>query len=352
MSLPDLWFFLICVLWTGYFVLEGFDFGVGMLLRVLGRDDADRDALVETIGPFWDGNEVWLITAVGATFAAFPVWYATMFSGFYILFLLLLFVLILRGVSFEWRERVNSPRARVGWTWANTLASVAAPLLWGIVFANLLHGVPINGSQDYAGNFGDLFSGYTVLAGVALVVLFAFHGSVFLGLRTTGDLRRRARELTWPLGLVSAIVVAAFLIWSVVIAHDTNERGYAAPAIAAAIALVALLAGIAWARRGRETRAFVATSLGVAATIVTVFVSLFPRVMVSSPTFANSLTVDNASSAHYTLQVITIATAVLLPLILLYQSWTYRVFRARIEGRDPGSPIDVLGPKRSGDAPT
>jgi len=351
MSLADLWFWLVCVLWTGYFVLEGFDFGVGMLLPLLADSDADQDTMFETIGPVWDGNEVWLITAIGATFAAFPVWYATMFSSFYILLLLLLLVLLLRMVSFDWRERVSSPRARVGWTWANTLGSTAAPLLWGIAFANLLHGVPIASDQDYAGNFGDLFSVYTVLAGVALVVLFGFHGAVFLGLRTTGELRKRARLAAWPLGLLAAVMAVTFLVWTLVVAHDTNERGYVPGAISAAIAAAAMLAAILWARAGHEPRAFAATTLAVVATIATLFISLFPRVMVSDPTFANSLTVDTASSAHYTLQVITIATAVLLPLVLLYQTWTYHVFRARVGGlQPPGSPLDIIA-KPAGEQP-
>ena len=188
MGLEITWFCLLCVLWTGYFVLEGFDFGVGALLPVVGRNEADRTSMLESIGAVWDGNEVWLVVAGGATFAAFPVWYATMFSGFYLALLLILVLLIGRVVSFEWREKAESPRWKATWAWVNTIASVGAPLLWGIVLSSLLHGVPIGSDQNFAGDFGDLFSGYTVLAGIAVSLLFAAHGEVFLTLRTVGEL--------------------------------------------------------------------------------------------------------------------------------------------------------------------
>src|SRR5919197_2881483 len=188
MGLEDLWFGLIAVLWAGYFVLEGFDFGVGMLLPFVARDEQDREAMLGTIGPIWDGNEVWLVVAGGATFAAFPAWYATAFSGFYLALLLVLLCLIVRVVSFEWGERRDGSRWRAFWRWANTVASFGAPLIWGIALANFLYGVPLNASGDFAGSFADLFSGYTILAGVAVVVLFAAHGAIFLVLRTRGIL--------------------------------------------------------------------------------------------------------------------------------------------------------------------
>jgi cytochrome d ubiquinol oxidase subunit II len=342
MTLPDLWFWLIAILWTGYFVLEGFDFGVGILLRLMGRSPEDRDTMIETIGPVWDGNEVWLVGAAGATFAAFPIWYATMFSGFYALMLALLVVLILRMVSFEWRERVDGARAKNLLTWANTLGATAIPFLWGLVFANLLQGTPIAPNGDYVGSVGDLFSPYALFTGLALVVVFTFHGAVFLSLRTTGLLRGRALAYSWPLGIAALGFGGTFLIWTLVLANEQNDRAYFPGVLVAAIAAVALIAAVFWARRGLELRAFSATALAVAATIITVFVSLFPSVMVSDPAPANTLTAANASSSHYTLQVITIAIAFLLPLILLYQAWTYRVFRARIQGTDPGSPIDLV----------
>src|SRR5262249_11537091 len=188
MDLQILWFVLIAVLWGGYFLLEGFDFGVGLLLPFLPRDERQRALMFESIGPVWDGNEVWLVVAGGATFAAFPNWYATMFSGFYIALLLVLVFLIVRVLSFDWRERGSGLRWRGAWAWANAVGSVGAPLIWGVALTNLVNGVPLNSSRDFAGNFGDLFSGYTVFGGVAVVLLFAFHGATYLTIRTEGDL--------------------------------------------------------------------------------------------------------------------------------------------------------------------
>src|SRR4029453_5893648 len=169
MDLQILWFVLIAVLWSGYFLLEGFDFGVGMLLPFLPKDERERGAMFETIGPVWDGNEVWLVIAGGATFAAFPAWYGTMFSGFYLVLLLVLFFLIIRVVSFEWREKSESPSGRTAWMWANAVGSFGASLIWGVGLSNLLYGVPIDSSGDFSGTFWDLFSGYTVLGGVTIV---------------------------------------------------------------------------------------------------------------------------------------------------------------------------------------
>ncbi len=347
MSLEILWFCLICVLWSGYFLLEGFDFGVGMLLPVLGRSEEDRRTMLESIGPVWDGNEVWLVVAGGATFAAFPVWYATLFSGFYVALFLILLLLIVRVVSFEWRAKAESPRWRAVWTWMNTIGSVGAPLLWGIALANLLGGVPLNSSGDFAGNFGDLFSGYTVLAGIAFVLLFALHGAMFLSLRTIGDLRTRARHAAARLSPVAAVVGAGFLVWTLVFATDVNDKGVFPGILPVAVAAVAVIAAVFLARAGNERWAFAATGLTIVAAVVTLFVSLYPRVMVSDPTFSNSLTIDNASSAHYTLTVMTIVALVLLPVVILYQAWTYHVFRGRLGGGAVASPIDLLGRKPS-----
>jgi cytochrome bd ubiquinol oxidase subunit II len=348
MTLEILWFCLICVLWVGYFVTEGFDFGVGMLLPVLGRSEDDRRTMFESIGPVWDGNEVWLVIAGGATFAAFPVWYATMFSGFYLALLLILLLLIVRVLSFEWRSKAHSPRWRSLWTWLNTVGSVGAPLLWGIVLASLLHGVPIASDQTYAGGFGDLFTGYTVLAGIAVCLLFALHGAVYVTLRTLGDLRERARRLAARLAPLTALVGAGFLVWTLVVANDRNDKGVFPGILPVAVAAVAAVAATFLARRANEKWAFGATALTIVAVVVTLFVSLYPRVMVSDPEFGNSLTVDNASSADYTLTVMTVVAAVLVPIILLYQAWTYHVFRARLGGEDAGSPVDLLARKTEG----
>ena len=345
MGLEITWFCLLAVLWTAYFVLEGFDFGVGMLLPVLGRTEDDRRTMFSSIGPFWDGNEVWLIVAGGATFAAFPVWYATMFSGFYIALLLILVLLIVRVLSFEWRGKADSERWKSVWAWSNTIGSVGAPLLWGIALASLLRGVPIDSNQHYAGDFGDLFSGYTVLAGIALCLVFAAHGAVYLTLRTVGDLRARAGQAARRLTPAAGAVGAGFLVWTLVVANDSNDKGVFPGILPVGVAAVAALAAIWLPQVGRSEWAFVATALTIVAVVVTLFVSLYPRVMVSDPEFGNSLTIENAASGGYTLKVMTIAAGIFLPIVLLYQAWSYHVLRARLGGTPVGTPADVIARK-------
>jgi cytochrome d ubiquinol oxidase subunit II len=345
MTLEILWFCLLAFFWTAYFVLEGFDFGVGMLLPFLGRSEADRRTMFESIGPLWDGNEVWLVIAGGATFAAFPVWYATMFSGFYLALLLILGFLIVRVLSFEWREKAENPAWKAFWAWMNTTGSIGAPFLWGIALGALLHGVPIGSDQTFAGQFSDLFSAYTVFAGVAVCLLFAFHGAVFLTLRTLGDLRARALRLASRLAPLAAVAGAAFLVWTLFVAADANDKGVFPGILPVAVAAVAAVASVFLVRTGKERWAFAATALTIVAAVVTLFVSLYPRVLVSDPDFANSLTIENASSAHYSLAVMTVVAAILVPVVLLYQGWTYHVFRARIGGEDPGTPVDLVARK-------
>jgi cytochrome bd ubiquinol oxidase subunit II len=347
-NLQNFWFVLIGVLWAGYFVLEGFDFGVGMLLPWVPRDERERGVLLESIGPVWDGNEVWLVVAGGATFAAFPAWYATLFSGFYIALLLVLFFLIIRVVSFEWREKSESPRWQAIWAGANTLGSFGAPLIWGIAFANLLQGVPLNSSHDYAGNFWDLFSVYTVLGGLAVVALFAFHGAGYLTLRLTGDLCQRAAHAKWRLAPAAAVLGAAFLIWTVKVAVDNNDKPVLTPAIPAAAAIIALVLAIVLSLRHRRAWAFGLTATTIALVVATIFAGLYPRVMVSSPTFSNSLTIANSASAHYTLLVMTVVAIIITPVVLVYQGWTYYVFRARVTGEEVASPVEALTQRPSG----
>ena len=330
MSLPTFWFCLIAVLWAGYFVLEGFDFGVGMLLPVIGRSDEDKDAMLDTIGPVWDGNEVWLVTAGGATFAAFPTWYASMFSGFYVALLLVLVLLIVRVVSFEWRQKGEGTRWRGAWLWANVVGSVGAPLIWGIALANLVQGVPIDSDGNFAGTFTDLFSPFTVAAGIATVALFALHGAIFLELKTIGELRARATHLANRIAPPVIGIVAVFLTWTVVVSTDTNHKSAFPAAIVAAAAVFALAIGALLLRRGQGGRAFAATAVGVILVVATIFTSLFPRVMVSNPDYHNSLTVTSAASSHYALQVMTVVAVILVPVILVYQGWTYYVFRRRL----------------------
>ena len=346
MDLQTLWFILVAVLWSGYFLLEGFDFGVGMLLPFLPRDEDEREVMFRTIGPVWDGNEVWLVVAGGAMFAAFPSWYATMFSGFYIALLAVLVCLIVRVISFEWRSKSHSPRWRRVWMWANAGGSFGASLIWGIGLANLVNGVPLSSSGDFTGDFGDLFSAYTVTAGVAVALLFSFHGATFLTIRTTGDLCARAARAASRLSIAAALVGAGFLVWTVVVAVDKNDNGVFPPVLPAALGIAALALAVLFVLRRRDGWAFGMTGCGAVLVVATLYTSLYPSVMVSNPDFGNSLTVDNASSAHYTLQVLSVVALICFPLVLLYQGWTYHVFRGRL-----GRPPEGDGPAADGAVP-
>jgi len=342
MNLQILWFCLIAFLWSGYLVLEGFDFGVGMLLPFLPRTESERGAMFASIGPVWDGNEVWLVVAGGATFAAFPAWYGTMFSGFYLALLLILFFLIIRVVSFEWREKGDGPHWRRLWLWANAVGSTGIALVWGIGLSNLLHGVPLDSSGEYTGTFWDLFNGYTVLGGIAFVFVFAFHGATYLTLRTTGDLYERARVTARGLAIGAVAVGGGYLIWTVSVAVDRNDKDVFPPVLPAAIAIAAFALAAILVYAGRTGLAFAFSAAGTAAIVATLFTSLYPRVIVSSPNFANSLTVPGTASAHYTLAVMSVVALIFMPLVLLYQGWTYYVFRARVTGEDVYSPAGML----------
>jgi len=330
MNLQNVWFCLIAFLWGGYFALEGFDFGVGMLLPFLPRDEAERSAMFQTIGPVWDGNEVWLVVAGGATFAAFPAWYGTMFSGFYLALLLVLFFLIIRVVSFEWRDKRDGPHWRRAWLWANAIGSAGIALIWGIGLSNLLHGVPLGSDGSYAGTFRDLFSGYTVLGGIAFVLLFAFYGAVFLTLRTTDALLARSRRAARILAIPAVVVGGGYLAWTVAVAVDRNDKDVFPPVLPAVIAIAAFVLAALLVYANRSGPAFALAAIGTLGLVATLFTSLFPRVMVSSPDFGNSLTVSGAASAHYTLAVMTVVALICVPLVLLYQGWTYHVFRHRV----------------------
>jgi cytochrome bd ubiquinol oxidase subunit II len=346
MDLQVFWFCLIGFFWAGYFLLEGFDFGVGMLLPFLPRDERERGVMFETIGPVWDGNEMWLVIAGAGTFAAFPAWYATMFSGFYLALLLVLFFLIIRVVSFEWREKSESPRWRATWMWANTVGSFGAALIWGIGLSSLLYGLPIDSDGHFTGNLLDLFSAYTVFVGVAVVLLFLFHGATFLTLRTTGDLSERATAAARRLAMPAVVAGAFALVWTVAVAIDRNDKDLFPPVLPAAlgIAALALAAYLTFARRNRAT--FTMTALGTVLFVATLFTSLYPRVMVSSTDFANSLTIDSASSSHYALGVMTVVALVMTPIVLLYQGWTYYVFRHRLGGDEHAAdPVELVARK-------
>ena len=352
MDLQILWFVLIAVLWSGYFLLEGFDFGVGLLLPFLPRDEEQRATMFESIGPVWDGNEVWLVVAGGATFAAFPDWYATMFSGFYVALLLVLVCLILRVLSFEWRGKGEAPGWRALWSWANAVGSFGASFVWGVALSSLLYGVPIDSKGDFAGDLGDLFNGYTVVGGLAVVALFAFHGATYLTIRTSGDLCRRASLAARELAPAAALLGAAFLAWTVSVAVDRNDRSVFPPILPAVLAAAAVVLAGVFVYRHRSSLAFAATAAGVVGVVATLFTSLYPRVMVSSTDFANSLTVQSAASAHYTLKVISIVAAILLPVVLLYQGWTYHVFRERLGSGPTEEPAPGGAPSAAPAEPT
>jgi cytochrome d ubiquinol oxidase subunit II len=337
MDLETFWFCLIAVVWAMYFLLEGFDFGVGMLLPIIPRSDEERSTALRTIGPVWDGNEVWLVLAGGATFAAFPAWYATMFSGFYLALLLILVLLIVRACSFEWRSKSETPRWRSTWAWANTIGSFGAPLLWGIGLSCLVYGTPIDSDGDFAGNVLDLFSPYSAFAGIAVVALFAFHGATFLTLRTTGQLRDRAEAVARRLAIPAVLLGGAYLVWTVAVAMERNDKDLFPPAIPAAVGIAALALAAVFLFARNTGRAFAMTALGTISLVATLFVSLYPRVMVSSTDFENSLTVDDAASSHYALQVMSVVALILVPLVLLYQGWTYYVFRHRLGGEPEAS---------------
>src|SRR5579871_2141987 len=326
MNLATFWFILIAILWSGYFVLEGFDYGVGILVPFLGRDDAERRTMINTIGPVWDGNEVWLLTAGGATFAAFPQWYATLFSGFYLPLLIILAALIVRGVCFEFRSKVDSPRWRAGWDRALFAGSVLPALLWGVAFANIVRGVPLNAAHVYTGNLLTLLNWYGLLGGLVTLSLFTLHGAIFLGLRTTGELRQRAQRTAVKAALAAIPLAAVFL------AVTQLSHGKPATDVTAAAAAVALIAGAAAALRGREGWAFAGTAVTLVLAVATLFGDLWPNVMPSSTSPAYSLTVANASSAHYTLVVMSWVALVFTPIVLGYQGWTYWVFRKRLTG--------------------
>jgi cytochrome d ubiquinol oxidase subunit II len=324
MELTTVWFVVIAGLWIGYFVLEGFDFGVGILLRVLGRDEPERRAVITTIGPVWDGNEVWLIVAGAMTFAAFPEWYASLFSGFYLPLFAILVALILRGVALEYRGKRDDLQWRSRMDWLIFVGSVLPAVLWGLIFANLVRGVPLDASHEFVGSLGSLFSPFALLGAATVTVLFVAHGAIFLALKTTGELRRRANRLASLCGLAAAVLALGFLGWA------QGIRGDAASAVVAAVAAVALVAGLVANRRGREGWAFVGTAVAVGFAVASLFLALFPLVMPSSLDPAWSLTTANAASTPYTLKVLTVIAGIFTPLVMLYQGWTYWVFRKRI----------------------
>ncbi|HET6740163.1 MAG TPA: cytochrome d ubiquinol oxidase subunit II [Kribbella sp.] len=324
MELTTVWFIAIAMLWTGYFVLEGFDFGVGMLYRVLGRDERERRAAITTIGPVWDGNEVWLIMAGAATFAAFPEWYATLFSGFYLPLFAILVGLIVRGVALEYRGKRDDPVWRSRMDVLIVVGSVLPALLWGVAFGNIVRGVPLDASHEYVGSLGTLLNPFALLGGLTFVAVFVTHGAIFLALRTTDDLRIRANRLALRTGAVAAVLAIAFLAWAQALRGDTVS------VVIAIAAVLAFAGGLVANVLRREGWAFLGTTFAIGLAVVSLFVALFPDVMPSTLEPGSTLTIAGAASSAYTLKALTIITAIFLPLVLLYQGWTYWVFRKRI----------------------
>lgn len=333
LALSDLWFLLIAVLFIGFFFLEGFDFGVGMSTRLLARSSTQRRVLINTIGPFWDANEVWLITAAGAMFAAFPHWYSTLFSGYYLLMTFILLALIARGVAFEFRGKLDHPTWHKVWDAAIFFGSVAPPFLFGMVFAGFVQGVPIDQSMEMSASLGDLVNGYTVWAGLTITGLCLLHGLTFISLRTTGDLRTKARRLAKHLLPVQAVMLAVLAVWTYV-ATDFFTLRPAWLIATIGVGVVAIGMGRYFLKKGKEGWTFGMTGALVVVTVASLFIGLFPRVMISSIDQALNLTVANTASSPYTLKAMTIVAVVLLPFVLGYQIWSYFIFRKRVIDSD------------------
>ena len=329
MDLNTLWFILIAVLFIGFFFLEGFDYGVGILLPFVAKTDDERRVAINSIGPFWDGNEVWLLTAGGAMFAAFPNWYATLFSGFYLALALILLALIVRGVAFEFRSKDENPKWRQLWDWAIFVGSLLPALLFGVAFGNIIRGVAIDSSMTYVGSFFDLLNPFALVAGVTTLIIFTLHGALFLSLKTEGIVEQRAKALAQRLTLP---VIGVALLFAVLSYFATGIFRAPLAAIALVLGAVALVAGWYFVRGNRWGRAFISNGLAIALVAISMFGSLFPRVMISTLGAENDLTIYNASSSPYTLQIMTIIALTLVPVVLAYQGWTYWVFRKRVGG--------------------
>jgi cytochrome d ubiquinol oxidase subunit II len=334
-DLATVWFIAIAVLWTGYFFLDGFDFGVGVLLPVLGRTEKERRALIDTIGGVWDGNEVWLIVAAGATFAAFPLWYATMFSSLYVLFLIILVALIVRGVAFEFRGRGETQRWRATWDRLLVAGSLVPAVLWGVVFGNIARGLPLDADNLSRAGLGDLLNWHALVGGLVTFSLFLLHGALFLRLRTAGELRGRARRAAARIAPLTLLATVVFLVWT------QAHRGTTATVVIGAVAVLCVLG--AWLLNRTRTAAagFAFTGAAIVAATATLFVALYPAVLPSTIDPAFDLTVHNASSSQYTLTIMTWAAGIFVPIVVAYQIWSYWVFARR---------IGVVAPSRENEA--
>ena len=329
MDLNIIWFILITVLFIGFFFLEGFDYGVGILLPFIGKEDRERRAIINSIGTFWDGNEVWMLTAGGAMFAAFPNWYATLFSGFYLALVVMLLALIARGVAFEYRSKKDDPVWRNRWDWVIFVGSFVPALLWGVAISNIIRGVPIDANMNYTGNFFTLLNPYSLVGGIASLLLFTLHGSIFLSLKLTDTLLDRARNVAGKLWLPATALLFVYVIFGYFDTDMFSKLGVN-PGVIPILAGVAILSVGYLLKIKKEGWAFVMTGITIVFSTVTVFMGLFPRVMVSSTNNDYSLTIYNASSSPYTLQVMSIVALIFVPIVLAYQAWSYWIFRKRV----------------------
>jgi len=334
MDLNILWFILVTVLFCGFFFLEGFDYGVGILLPFIAKKDNERRAVINTIGPVWDGNEVWMITAGGAMFAAFPHMYATLFSGFYVALVIMLLGLIIRGVAFEFRSKRDDQAWRNRWDWAIFIGSLVPAVLWGVAVSNLIRGVAIEADMNYYGGLLPLLNPYALLGGLVFLGLFTLHGASFLAIKLKGELNQKVKHIASKLWFFVVVLVVAFLVWTYLATDILNNPGFDGliPAILAAAALLAY----GWfLKNDREGNLFISGGLSIILATVMVFSGLFPRLMISTLDPTYSLTIYNASSSTYTLKIITIVAAIFVPIVLAYQGWTYWIFRKRLSPESP-----------------
>jgi len=327
MDLNTVWFILIAVLFSGFFMLEGFDYGVGMLLPFLGKTDDERRMIINAIGPVWDGNEVWMLTAGGALFAAFAQWYATMFSGFYIALLLMLLALILRGVSFEYRSKSENPKWRNLWDWSIFIGSFLPALLWGVAVANIIRGVPIDADMNFVGTFWGLLNPFGLLGGIMFVAVFLFHGAIYLALKTGSPVMDRAKASAQKMWIIALVLVVLFVVYAFAATGLYASGAAYLPTLAAAVALI--LAGV-FLMKGRTGWAFAMTAVTIVFVTFTAFAGLYPNVLPSLGHPEWNLTIYNASASQYTLKIMTVVALIFTPLVLIYQGWTYYVFRQRL----------------------
>lgn len=331
MPLSDIWFILIGVLFTGFIFLEGFDFGVGMSTKFLARNDLEKRVVMNTIGPVWDANEVWLITAGGAMFAAFPHWYATAFSGFYLPFVVLLLAFIIRGVAFEFRNKVDSKAWVKTWDWAVFIGSILPPFLFGVFFTSLIRGLPIDGDMNMYASFTDFVNVYTVIGGVTFVLLSYLHGLLFIGLKTVDELRERANTAARKVYALTGVFLVLFIIFTYLDTDAFTDHGaILIPLYGLAVIFYGLL--FFFLKTKREGLSFTMTGLVLIIVMANFFIALFPNVMISSMDSAFNMSIADAASGEYSLKIMTIVAFTMVPIVLAYTIWSYYVFRKRLTG--------------------